>query len=535
MPRKDARLAVQLIYSSCRSGEEGTIIVMVALLLTVIVGLVGLGIDAGQLYVTKQKAQAAADAAVQAGVMDMYNGTTATGTYGTKTTCTTTSGWTPCYYARANGFGGSASDALTVDFSPSGTCTPPAGLGTLSNESPNLICVTVQRTVNTTLMRALGVNMSTVSATAKAALVTGPAPFPIVVTHPTLQDALQANGGTLIKITGGPSRALQVNSTGTIAANGHTANTPEAFSIGNNASVDLSTAGPSGTGADFRSWGPAASNDTTSSISYGSGTCAVWLCLGSSGHYSQPASMIGDPFANLTQPSQPAATITPSPAVIANGNSLGVSGCAAKCAAAGGCQVYQPGTYTGGISVSGSNLLTAYFYPGLYYIVDSGTKKNNVGFTTGANGDMEMLSSVCPNVVNASSSDFSGGGMVVFNHGSSAFNVGSNGSANLIGANWASTNYEGILFWEDRTLTTGVAHAFGGGGQLTLKGTIYANMPTPTYSNYQSVTIKGNSGSNTQITGEIITNVLLLTGGGTINMQLSTAQLRNTRQVALVQ
>jgi hypothetical protein len=396
---------------------------------------------------------------------------------------------------------------VTVDFSPSGTCTKPSGLGTLDTASPNLICVTVQRTVNTTLLRAISgaASSSTVSATAIAALVQGPAAVPIVVTHPTLVDALQQNGGTTVTISGGPTRAIH----------------------------DLSKAGPAGTGADFRSWGPAASNDTTTTISY-SGPCSVWLCLGSSGHYNQPASIITDPFATLPQPSQPATSGTVTN--VASGASLGVAGCPATCTAAGGCQVYTPGTYTGGIKVTGAKLLTAYFYPGLYYIVDDAKKQNNVGFTTGSNGDMEMLSSVCSNVVTGGDADFSSGGMLVFNHGTASFDVGSNGQANLIGSNWTSPNYEGILFWEDRTLTGAIfQNSFGGGGGLTLQGTIYANMPSPTYNNYQIVMLTGNSGSNTQITGEVITNVLLLKGTGSINMTLSSAQLKNVRQVALVQ
>ena len=56
--------------------EQGSVIVLVALSLVIVIGMLGLAMDAGQLYVTKQRAQAAADAAAQAGVMDMYNGAT---------------------------------------------------------------------------------------------------------------------------------------------------------------------------------------------------------------------------------------------------------------------------------------------------------------------------------------------------------------------------------------------------------------------------------------------------------------------------
>jgi Flp pilus assembly protein TadG len=525
--------------------EEGVVIVWVALMLVILVGITGLAMDAGQMYVVKQKAQAAADAAVTAGVIDMYNGTTAGGgVYGTKTVCSTSSGWTPCYYARKNGFGGTASDTVTVDFSYSGstsqTCKVPSGLGgALATDNPSVICVTASRVVNTTLMRVLGQNSSTVSALAIAAIVLGPAPLPIVVTHRHLVDAFSETGGTAVTITGGPTRAFQVDSDGTVDQNGHNANTPEAFSINNNSSIDLSKAGPNSTGADFRSWGPAYSQDTTASISYGSSSCTSWLCLGSTGNYIDPGSIISDPFAQLAEPSKPA-----NPGTVTNVNTGQplVPGCSAVCPATsiGGCQVYTQGLYTGGIQVKGNNLVTAYFAPGLYYIVDDTKKQNNVGFQGASGSDMEMLSSVCT-VANDPSTD---AGMVVFNAGSSVFSVGSNGNANLVGPAFNNTTYEGILFWADRNFNpcasgtcAVISNAFGGGGNLTLQGTIYANMPNgnTTYNNYQSVLLTGHSGSTTQITGEVITNVLTLKGGTAINMHLSTQQVQNARQIALVQ
>src|SRR5579859_4525666 len=58
-------------------GEEGAVLIIVALTLAAVVAMVGLAMDAGVLYLTRQRAQAAADAAAQAGAMDIYNGTSA--------------------------------------------------------------------------------------------------------------------------------------------------------------------------------------------------------------------------------------------------------------------------------------------------------------------------------------------------------------------------------------------------------------------------------------------------------------------------
>ena len=56
------------------AGERGASFLLVMALGMALLGIVGLALDGGNLYVTKQRAQAAADAAAQAGVMDLYRG-----------------------------------------------------------------------------------------------------------------------------------------------------------------------------------------------------------------------------------------------------------------------------------------------------------------------------------------------------------------------------------------------------------------------------------------------------------------------------
>lgn len=60
--------------SQRRAGERGASFLLVIALGAGILGIVGLALDTGQMYVTKQRAQAAADAAAQAGIMDLYRG-----------------------------------------------------------------------------------------------------------------------------------------------------------------------------------------------------------------------------------------------------------------------------------------------------------------------------------------------------------------------------------------------------------------------------------------------------------------------------
>src|SRR5690348_10838355 len=161
--------------------EKGQTLVFVSLALAVVLGIVGLGLDGGQLYAARQRAQTIADAVAQAAVMDVYRGTnTGTNAFGSaRITCPISGGVSPCSYAQQNGL--SASDSLTIDFAasspaldtdPAGNCTV-TGVTLSSGDSPNLVCATVRHTVNTTLLRALGLGTlsSTVTARAMAAIV----------------------------------------------------------------------------------------------------------------------------------------------------------------------------------------------------------------------------------------------------------------------------------------------------------------------------------------------------------------------------
>lgn len=520
--------------------ESGAITILVALSLLIILGMVGLAMDAGQMFMARQQLQAAADAGAQAGVMDMYNGTNSSGgTYGQAgANCAASSTWTPCKYAVVNGL---SSDTVCVDFPTSApsygsTCSTGTAADTTSScgatygHMPCYIRVTASRTLTTILMNLFSQNSATVTATAVAAITQGPEAVPIVVTHPHLQNALSTSGNSVIVITGGPTRTIQVNSQGDVLGNnGHTASPNQAFTVGGNSYIDISGAGPSSTGGGFLSVGP---GDTAVS-EVNTSTCAhEEICLGSTGAYTQPTSVLTDPFGNLSQPTSTGLTnvTSTSPVSVANGAPL-LTGCATTCADNKGCSIYSPGIYDSGIDVKNT---TAYFQPGLYYI---STNDTNTGFNADTGSTLLMLSSTACTVTTPSYSGFSNGGMLVFNGGGGSFKAGSNGNVSLVGSDSTSTAFEGILFWQDRTLTSAVTHTFGGGGNMTLTGTIYANMSVAnvTYQVYDQVNLSGNSGNTTNIIGQVITNALSLGGSGQIHMTLSTAQLQNVRVVALVQ
>jgi hypothetical protein len=598
-----------------RREEKGQALVFVAVSMAVLAGMVGLGLDAGQLYAAKQAEQVIADAVAQAAVMDIFRvsniGANSFGSSQVKCPPPPAAVGTiaPCAYARQNGM--VPSDKVTIDFAYQGKsyspfATDPSCAVTdvilSGTDSPNLVCVTMQRRVSTFLISALvalGVappSLSTVTASAIAAVALADAPAPIVVTHPTLQDAFQVNSNaTTVTICGGPPRAIQVNS------DGSGANPPEAFLI--KGPIDLSKAGPgsynptfsaSGNcndattyGADFASNGPARAGDLDAAtgwpakLEYPAG-CPVAACPHE--HYVQPSTPRPDPLGDLAEPSRPPDTLQRSgPIVTVNQDQVLVNGgggtCKTQCTDAT-CDIYWPGRYsnkTGNkiglnvVSPDGRNSKGAYFYPGLYYI-DSGDTN---GFQVGALGSAYMLSYDCvtamqnayknttPPAPSIDSNSFGDGqtnpyGMVLFNAGSGTFGVSANGSATLVGspASLTDTAYEGIIFWNcrepgdkipsdpsskcDAPASNPRTHKVGGGGTLTLKGTIYLSdfvSPTNKYvtsSAYELLQMQGGGCNSTGVNGQIVTNALYLGGNGCINMSLNGALLSHQRYVALV-
>lgn len=494
--------------------EDGQSIIIVALAMSLfLVGALGLGVDGAHLYAQRQMAQTAADAAALAGIMSIFDntnnvtGNTAKFSTSAAFTCTTSDAKTPCVYASKNGFGSSTDDTVTIDF-PASTAAPGVAFTTDTTDYPvTLIRATIQRNVSTTLMRFLGSNATTVKATAMAGIVSSSGSVPILVTHPTLAPSLSLQGTPTIQICGGPSRSIQVNS-----------NAGTAASTGGNGTFDLSHAGPAdpgncttGTGADLGVWGGPSSSPSAS--------------YGTTGHYVQPASPILDPLASVTPPAVPTVI----------GSHIGLAKSTSGCPASPkkGCQLYSPGLYTGGIDGKNS---TPVFKPGIYYI------QSTSGMSCAANCDMYMATGYTDSGAGSTGTGWTGN-MLVYNTGPSgsasqagAFNLGANGSINLVGSP-SGSSYDGILFFQDRS-SKAQTHSLGGGGGMTLVGTIYLTNTLATMTGspaqYQELDLSGGSGSGTLVTGEIIVGALHLGGNSTITMNLNSSVAYNLSQVALV-
>jgi len=312
--------------------ENGQAVILVVLAMSIfLIGALGLAIDGSQMYAQRQMAQAAADAAAQAGIMSILNGTNATsshpfgvGTPPPSSVCTTADLRTPCVYARDNGFGGSASDTVTLRFP-----TTVSGV-TLSSATVPAFAVTVQRTLQTGMIRFVGAAAtSSITARATAGLVGTVSPDSIIVLASPLDsppynspNAFQANNGASVVLNGG---ALAINS-----ING------DAATISGGATV------------------------TASEIDC---ACPVGGVQTNNGGSFAPGALTGkapvpDPFASLPVP--PLGTCAAHP-TITNLTS--------------GTTNLTPGTYCGGIALSNNPTVT--FAPGNYII-------NGGGVTFGA-------------------------------------------------------------------------------------------------------------------------------------------------------
>jgi Putative Flp pilus-assembly TadE/G-like len=455
-----------------RKNENGQAILLVVVAMGIfLVGALGLAIDGAQLFGHRGMAQVAADAAAQAAILSIFNGTNDPGTIidntfaattGYTHTCSTNDVITPCRFARDNGFGGTNSDVVFIDVPTAAAVgLDPASLS--SSDPVSLIRVTITRHVPAGIIRMLGAaNTTDVKAVAVAAIVSVQSATPILITHPTKDGALSMNGATSIKICGGPTQSIQVNSSSASAVSA--------------AAIDLSQAGPADPGNCTTVVGGA-----DMGVFGGPATKPGSVSLGTTGHYISPSHIIQDPLAPLVLAKETALRATPPPPAPApftvKSTDVPNYGCAST------CTVYSPGLSA---QINAKNDVII-FKPGLYYIRSGGFTLKNVDGGGGLANNWNAMCTTC-----AADPD-TGTGMVVYDTGpagsvlgtnpSGGFDISTGVQVTLRGATKTTTNaagetvpaapYYGIMFWEDRTANA-QTHSLGqGNGCFTLIGTIY--------------------------------------------------------------
>ena len=405
--------SARLTWQRLLKDERGSVLAFFVAI-PVVAGTVAVGVETGQLYRTKRQMQGAADAAALAGTMDKKNGGTATSIAAAAR-----------YEAQRNGFqNGVGGVTVTVN-------SPPTS----------------------------GSNVST--ANAVEVIVTKPGSF---VLAKVLSSALGNSFTMKTRSVAAQGSVTSTTSTTTSTSSGDgcfMALTPEAeqgvsFTSFNNFTSDCvvysngtgSGTNPSTSSVYFSGFNTA---ELKSVYTRGSFTAASYnhLTLTNAAQTNQATSIV-DPYASLP---------TPSPGTCSY-NNFNQSG--------GSSITVSPGTYCGGLTVSGTN--NVYFTPGIYYVANGDlyiTSVNNVTCPTCTtkNGVAIVLTQTTGN-----NSDI--GGVRI----SSDNNISLNASS----ANQTSPPlYAGVVFYQDRRATTGTMSStskiftISSLNTVTLTGTIY--------------------------------------------------------------
>lgn len=306
----------------------------------VLLGALGFAIDGSQLFAQRRMAQAVADAAAQAAIMSIFDGTNTAGSshyFDTSTgvhTCGS-SDPTPCHYAQTfNGFSGTTCPATAgndcVSWEPNPADFTAPNLSSVDN--PNRIRVTVSRAVPTTLMRFLGTSTATVSARGTAAIITAHPSAPQIIVAEDVRNAFTLGSGASLTVTGGANRVIEVNSSQVRAVRDR------------GGTIDLSAAGEAGNGADFGVWG---------------GPDVATFLRG--GTYVQP----GSPITPIGVSPPMAPPSSPNPIVVPSG----VPPCPGSVGPGASCLVYAPGQYTSDINLATGQV--AVFEPGIYNLQEA--------------------------------------------------------------------------------------------------------------------------------------------------------------------
>ena len=304
--------------SQAISSEQGQTVLAVAIFVSLLLLVIlGVATDYAQVWAHRQMAQAAADAACEAGAADLFlnatdpsasgiNGLQSFSWIGNPYNCGTNASSPPCRYAALNGYSGS-NVSVTFPSSLPGVA-PLTGAFAVTNP---YIQVTVTDPVTMSFSK-LASSTSTVNIKATAGCGVAPisTPIPLVILHKSSSAALSVGGGSAkITIFGGAQRSIQVDSSDSLAA-----------SI--TGTIDLHQGGPANTGSDFGVFG-------------GPSSKPGGINVGTTGHYLYPAPSIGDPFITLNPPSVPSTTGTATPVPFA------VRGCPDPA----GCVEFTGGNY----------------------------------------------------------------------------------------------------------------------------------------------------------------------------------------------
>ncbi|HEY2250027.1 MAG TPA: hypothetical protein VGH74_03160 [Planctomycetaceae bacterium] len=422
-----------------------------ALVMSALVGLLGLVIDAGQLMFFYRQAQNSADAAATAAAMDLLSGYSS----GTATATATTF---------VQDYNGLASAAVTVNIPPS------SGSYAGSSQYAEVI---VSYPVTMKFIQVTGVSTSqTVTARAVAGWEATSLSTGVMQLDPTARPGINLSGNGSLKVNG----TIVVNSNGGgLAANGSDINN------GNTGNAITAT----GTGSIFASDVESAGgvNNTSKFVNY---------TPGGSNPLNTGALAQTDPFQNLATPTT------------ANGASATTNGAVSF---ATGNHTLNPGVYT---SITTSLIANVTLNPGIYVITGGGLSMSGSSTITGSG--VMIYNTGSDFNVNTGLPDSGDGATAPPYSGSASFgsiSIASSAKFNVTPYTNSSSPFDGFSIYQRRLNTKPIQ--MSSTGSYNVKGTVYAKWAALNLSSngtfnsqffVQSLNFSGSSGLTLDATGQ---------------------------------
>jgi hypothetical protein len=536
-------------------------------------------VDFANLWFHRQAAQSAADAACQAGSMDMLattGGVTLNSkgfTTGTDSSCTSSPSATMCTYAGFNGYSGAGPLPTTNTNSEWNTVswTFPASVPNVTAPPASMTATPYMQVTIVESVKTFFVGLFTassyqrISSVCTCGLAQIKEPAPILVLHPTMSGSLSYSGGAILKIIGGPQRSIQVNSSSATAAEC----SPSGY-------IDTSGGGPASpaTGSDV---GIVGAEVQSQDGCWGSGGYKGFNG-GTSGAWRDTVLPVPDPYSGVAAPTT-VKTVTPVTYSSSTGNyytwvAYGVDGCPdhngpayAGNGVATNCAEFGPGYYPNGIPLP-NNYSTIIFLPGVYYVNGSlspgGSNTIRPALPCWSSYISGYSAGACSTTASANHLSYSQTqGIMFYFSNSGTFSVGGGASGDTIdkvpgsaltcdgsspsaslgmpssglagnvlwaqctanGTYWDSggdttdsagnPGTRGLLFFQDHADTTNPS--LSGSGELAYAGSLYFH--STTYADL--VGLSGGAGTGTYILGDIVADKIQLSGSAVIAMQLS--------------
>jgi hypothetical protein len=567
--------------SKHKARESGQAAVFLVLAMGIfLIGGVGFVVDGANLWLHRQSAQTAADAACTAGAMDLLstaagaslpNGSAwignplpflCSGTTSTGSNPTSNSTFPPCQYAAFNGYSGSGLQGIQVSFPASGsvsaatTCPTaiPYSISTpvcaADDVSTPYMQLQVTDNVPTTFIRLLGAGaISRVPAKSTCGLSKVLSAVPILVLNPNAPTSGAANtltadnGVSLTVISPAPGgsqtailKAIQVNSSD-----------PAAVDL-SSATVDLSQVN-GGSGANFAVVTRESQSDANgSNITFGTGN----------GRWVNAAGMTSDPFAMIDAPPKPSKDCT--------------TGCVtrnttADCPTNASCDIYTPGYYPAVVTCPSTGTVVAIcvernggatglavFEPGIYYLDGDFIADNHSCLRPGSGTPGDIGGTLF--YLNGSSTlniKSQSGGLrqppgqgTIFNCATSSVQLPSTCVSNPTGVMTMTGNVllapctgpygdplgagqeRGLLFFHDRDAQPTAQPLLSSASSLGLVGSLYFHNCSSTTTSGSGVncdsttafteTLTLSSGTNAYIIGNIVADQLHLSGSFTVGL-----------------